>query len=149
MDTGSFQWCPVKEQEAVGTNWNKGGALNTRHHFCAGQVMEYLHRLLTGCGISSLEIFSSLLGTLLRVSLLKQGVGPEGPSVPCPLQPFCDPVNISSVEKLLELSKSRCFLITSWQHSILWKIVISSLLQLAKQECTSQIKLLSWDSKGH
>jgi len=30
--------------------------LYTRHHFCAGQVMEHLHRLPRGYGISSLEL---------------------------------------------------------------------------------------------
>jgi len=25
MEPGSFQWCPVIRQEAMGTNWNTGG----------------------------------------------------------------------------------------------------------------------------
>lgn len=147
METGSFQWCSVTEQEALCTNWNRGSSLYT---LGITSVLGRWWSTCTGCPEPMESPFwKSPPGHSAQGIPTGAGVEPEGPRVHCSPQPFCDSVNISSVEKLLELSMSRffLFLITTWQNSIFWRIMISSLLHLAKQECTSQIKLLSWDSK--
>jgi len=59
--------------------------LNTRQYFWAVQVMEHWHRLLRGCGVSSLEIFKNHLdmglGTLLWVFLFEQALCQVNPEI--------------------------------------------------------------------
>ena len=83
----SFQWGPAPGQEGNGhklEHWRL--PLNTKSTY----VLCGWHRLPRRCGVSSLEIFRSLLdaglGLLLWVSLLEQRVGPND----LQHQPFCD-----------------------------------------------------------
>ncbi len=59
--------------------------MNTRQYFWAVQVMEHWHRLLRGCGVSSLEIFKNHLdmglGTLLWVFLFEQALCQVNPEI--------------------------------------------------------------------
>jgi len=81
--------------------------LNTRKNFCVIQVSEHWHRLLRGCGISSLGTFKShldvMLSTLLWVSLLEQGLSQmDRPRGAYPPQSVCDSVKLEN-EQLSEL----------------------------------------------
>ena len=60
--------------------------LNIRKQFRAVQMTEHWHRLLRGCGVSSLQIsrncLDMVLSTLHLVSLLEEGLGQMDPEVP-------------------------------------------------------------------
>ena len=63
----------------MGTKWNTGAPSEHQAALLCCAVPEHWHRLLRGCGVSSLGMFRSRLalglGPLLWVSLLEQGWG--------------------------------------------------------------------------
>lgn len=82
----SSQWCPVPGKEEIATNWNTGGFLWTPEAVLCCEVMEHLHRLPRGCGISSLEMsqrhLDVVLAVLLWMPLLKQRFDQTNPQMP-------------------------------------------------------------------
>lgn len=90
MESGSSQWCPVPGQEAVAqTGAQEVLCEQQAALLCWAGDRALAQAVQRGCGVSSFlrrrQTFSShldvALGTLLGVSLLKQGLGqgpPEG-----------------------------------------------------------------------
>lgn len=92
-----------------------------REHFYAVQMTEHWHRLPWGCAVSFLKIPKSqldmVLGPLLWVSLLEEGVGLMDPEVS---DKFSHSLILWEREKKKKGIVTIRVIIVGWEHSISW-----------------------------